>query len=232
MQFRQLNMFSDNPSIIYNNTLSENCNLLELFAGSRSIGKVGDSLGMNVFSSDIESFKNIDYATNILEFDVTKVPFIPNIIWASPPCTFFSVASIGKHWNANHTPKSNEALLGIEIAKKTIEIIKYFLNLNDNLIYFIENPRGKLRKMPFMQEFDRYTIWYCQYGDDRAKPTDIWTNSKTWIPRGICHNGNKKCHHQPAPRGSRTGTQGRIGSYERSKIPTELCFEVLKSVYK
>jgi hypothetical protein len=98
------------------------------------------------------------------------------------------------------------------------------------MVFFIENPRGMLRKMPWMQEFIRHTIWYCKYGDERAKPTDIWTNSTTWIPRPICHNGNKECHHQPAPRGSKTGTQGRKGAYERSKIPEQLCSEILKSV--
>lgn len=80
-------------------------NLLELFAGSRSIGSVGEELGMKVFSSDINNFENIDYVTDILEFDVTNVPFIPDVIWASPPCTFFSVASIGRHWYKDHTPK-------------------------------------------------------------------------------------------------------------------------------
>jgi hypothetical protein len=98
------------------------------------------------------------------------------------------------------------------------------------MVFFIENPRGMLRKMPFMQQFKRHTIWYCQYGDDRAKPTDIWTNSLTWIPRPICHNGNKDCHHQAAPRGSKTGTQGKKGSYERSIIPEQLCLEIIKSL--
>ena len=32
-------------------------NLVELFAGSRSIGKVGDKLGMNVFSVDWQTLK-------------------------------------------------------------------------------------------------------------------------------------------------------------------------------
>ena len=92
--------------------------------------------------------------------------------------------------------------------------------------------------MEWMQEFKRYTVWYCQYGDDRAKPTDIWTNSKTWIPRPECHNYkydkqgniiNKHCHHESARRGAKTGTQGKNGHYERSKIPYELCNEVLRS---
>lgn len=42
--------------------------------------------------------------------------------------------------------------------------------------WFIENPRGGLRKMRFMQGLPRYTVTYCQYGDTRMKPTDIFTN--------------------------------------------------------
>ena len=74
-------------------------NVLELYAGSRSIGKAAEELGMKVFSSDIEAFEGIDYAVNVLDFDVSKVPFKPDIIWASPPCTGFSVAAIGHHWS-------------------------------------------------------------------------------------------------------------------------------------
>ena len=78
----------------------------------------------------------------------------------------------------------------------------------------------------------------CKYGDDRAKPTDIWTNSKTWTPREECHNYkydkegnivNRHCHHESARRGAKTGTQGRKDSYNRSKIPYELCMEILQS---
>jgi hypothetical protein len=88
-----------------------------------------------------------------------------------------------------------------------------------------------------MEQLPRTTIWYCTYGDKRAKPTDIWTNNlksednlNGWQPRPQCHNGNKNCHHEPAPRGSRTGTQGLKGNYERSKIPQELCQEILISI--
>ena len=108
--------------------------LLELFAGSRSIGKEAESLGHEVFSVDIEAFEGIDYVTDINTFDVLKVPFIPDFIWASPPCTYFSVASIGKHWNKNHTPKSDNALKGVEYVKSTLEIINYFLKLKVNSI--------------------------------------------------------------------------------------------------
>ena len=122
-----------------------------------------------------------------------------------------------------------------------ISLIKEWQEVNPNIVFFIENPRGMLRHMDWMQEFNRHTVWYCQYGDDRAKPTDIWTNSKTWVPRPMCKNYkydkegniiNRHCHHESARRGAKTGTQGKAGSYERSKIPKELCEEILESIHK
>ena len=205
--------------------------VLELFAGSKSIGKVAEELGMEVFSSDIEQFGGIDYVVDILAFDYNKVPFIPDIIWASPPCTGFSVASIGTHWTGGkekYIPKTETAKLGIRIVEKTIEIISHYQKLNPNLIYYIENPRGVLRKLEVVKDLlIRNTITYCQYGYETMKPTDIWTNNKNWQPKPMCKNGDK-CHIS-APRGSKTGTQGRADSFERSKIPEELCREVLNS---
>ena len=207
--------------------------LLELFAGSRSIGKAAESLGMEVFSVDWQNFENINLAIDIGEMKTSDVPFIPDVVWASPDCTTYSIAACSTHRTNSIDPKSEYAKKCDRVNQHFINLIKEWLKVNPKMIFFIENPRGMLRKMPFMQEFKRHTIWYCQYGDDRAKPTDIWTNSKTWIPRPECHNfrnGIKHCHHESAPRGSKTGTQGRIGSYERSKIPAELCSEILKSV--
>lgn len=200
--------------------------VLELFAGSRSIGKVADRLAFDVYSSDIEQFGGIDYVTDILDFDVTKIPFKPDIIWASCPCTAFSVAAIGKNWTKigdDYIPKNPRAEFGLKLVQKTLEIIQHF----NPTYFFIENPRGMLRKMPIMADLPRHSVTYCQYGDTRMKPTDIWTNSTKWIPRPMCKNGDP-CHVS-APRGSKTGTQGLKGSYERSKIPEELCYEILKS---
>jgi hypothetical protein len=203
--------------------------VLELFAGSRSIGKVAESLGMEVFSVDWEQYEGINLSKDIGELTLNDVPFVPDFIWASPDCTTYTIAAISHHRNGTE-PKSEYAKKCDIVNQHFISLIKKWLKINPNMVFFIENPRGMLRKMPWMQEFTRHTIWYCVYGDERAKPTDIWTNSKTWIPRPVCKNGNKDCHHQPAPRGSKTGTQGRKGSYERSKIPQELCFEVLNTL--
>jgi len=202
---------------------------LELFAGSRSFSKVAKEKNHEVFTTDIEQFGDINYVVDILNFDYKEIPYIPDIIWASPPCTGFSVASIGHHWTGGknaYIPKTETAELGIELVKKTLRIIKYYKNKNPNLIYYIENPRGVLRKLKLLDDVPfHHTITYCQYGDTRMKPTDIWTNDKNWTPRPMCKNGDK-CHVS-APRGSKTGTQGLKGSYDRSKIPSDLFKEIL-----
>ena len=212
----------------------KNMNILELFSGSRSIGKVGSDRSHNVFSSDFHDFKDTDYVVDILEFDISKVPFIPDMIWASPPCESFSVASIGRHWIKGEvfSPKTENAKQGVKILMKTMEIIQKFKEINPNLIWYVENPRGKMRKSPHWANVEHKlnTVTYCQYGDDRMKPTDIWNNNSNWSSRDMCKNG-MPCHIS-APRGSSTGTQGRSSYYDRSKIPQQLCEEIIKSTEK
>lgn len=201
-------------------------NVLELFAGSRSIGKVAEARGHQVFSTDIEPFDGIDYVADILMFDPDIVPFKVDMIWASPPCTGFSVAAIGHHWTGGkgaYIPKTDTARLGIQLLRETLHLIHTI----QPSVWFIENPRGVMRKMPELSPYLRRTVTYCQYGDTRMKPTDIWTNSASWSPRPMCKNGDS-CH-EPAPRGSKTGTQGLANNYERSKIPAELCTEIIKA---
>ena len=217
----------------------ENLKLVELFAGSRCVGKAGEELGMKVFSADWQPFDNIDFVGDIENMKISDVPFVPDVVWASPDCTTYTIAAISTHRNGTE-PKSDYAKKCDQVNRYFISLIKQWLEINPNLKFYIENPRGMLRKMTFMQEFKRHTVWYCQYGDDRAKPTDIWTNLKNWKPKEMCRNykydkdGNiidKHCQHESARRGAKTGTQGKKGHYERSKIPNELCVEVLSSLF-
>ncbi len=212
-------------------------NVLELFAGSRSVGKTAESLGMNVFSVDWDNYEGVNLVVDIGTMTKDVIPFVPSIVWASPDCTTYTIAAISTHRNGVE-PKSDYAKKCDEVNQHFINLIKEWLVINPDMVFFIENPRGMLRHMPFMHEFKRHTVWYCQYGDDRAKPTDIWTNSKTWEPKPMCRNYkydkqglviDKHCHHQSARRGAKTGTQGRDGSYNRSKIPYQLCLEILNS---
>ena len=205
--------------------------VLELFAGSRSIGKVADELEYEVFSVDINNFEGIDLVKDIEFLTKEDIPFIPDVIWASPPCTTYSIAAISHHRDMGK-PKTDFASKSDRLVLNTLRLIKEY-----DCKYFIENPRGYLRKMHFMLGVPKTTVWYCTYGDIRAKPTDIWSNhiyslfnENGWKPRPMCFNGNTNCQHQPAPRGSRTGTQGMKNNYERSKVPYELCKEILLSI--
>jgi len=203
--------------------------ILELFAGSRSVGKIAEKLNYEVCSVDIKHFENIDIIKDIEFLTVKDLPWNPDVIWASPPCTTYSIAAISHHRNGP-IPKT-------EFAEKSDRLILNTLKLINEIgcIFYIENPVGMLRKMNFMKELHRATITYCSYGDMRMKPTDIWSNNiwglrneNGWMPRPMCFNGNKKCHHESAPRGSKTGTQGLSNSYERSKIPEQLVLEILR----
>ena len=205
--------------------------ILELFAGSRSFAKVAEEYGHETYTTDIEPFDKIDQVCNIFDFNIElmKQEFgVPDVIWASPPCTCFSVASISTHWTGGkcaYIPKTKAALDAQEIVARTIWLIKAL----EPKYFYIENPRGVLRKLDVIKDerFIRHTVWYCQYGDLRAKPTDIWTNDYIWEPKPVCKNGNPDCHHERAPRGSKTGTQGLSGSYNRSKVPAFLCEEII-----
>ena len=200
--------------------------VLELFAGTRSIGKAFEAAGHKVVSIDWDKqFQDIDLYADIGQLTAQQIielcGGVPDVIWASPDCTTYSVAAMNKHRtkesNGNLTPKTDYAKQCDQINAHVIELIKEL----KPRFYFIENPRGGMRKMWFMQDIPRYTVTYCQYGDSRQKPTDIWTNHPDPRFKPPCKPGSP-CH-TPAPRGSSTGTQGLKNKVERARIPQELC---------
>lgn len=212
--------------------------ILELHAGSRSIGRAAEKLGHEVFSVDWQQFEGIDLVIDIEMLTISEVPWIPDLIWTAPDCTTYSIAAISHHRDGTK-PISEYAKKCDLVNLNVLSLIRDFTKLNKNLIWYIENPRGMMRKMPWMVGLAKSTIWYCQYGDDRAKPTDIWSNNlyslfnpKGWNPKPQCYNNNPNCHHEKAPRGSKTGTQGLNGSYERSQYPEELCIEIINATAK
>jgi hypothetical protein len=204
--------------------------VLELFAGTRSIGKSFEKRGHEVFSVEWnKGFENINLYIDVGKLTAEEILGKfgkPDVIWASPDCATFSVAAISHHrrkdpQSGNLIPISDYAKFCDEVDQHVIVLIK---QLNPKY-YFIENPHGGMRKMSWMKGLPRYTVTYCQYGDTRMKPTDIWTNHPN--PRFLppCKNGDR-CH-TPAPRGARTGTQGLAGSVMRSIIPEALCEHIV-----
>lgn len=133
---------------------------LELFAGSRSFGTVAEYYGYDVFSVDWEKYEGIDLAIDIEEMHISDVPFVPDVVWASPDCTTYTIAAISHHRNGSE-PKSEYAKKCDKVNQHFLKMIETWLTYNPNLVFFIENPRGMLRKMPWMQDFKRHTVWYC-----------------------------------------------------------------------
>ena len=199
-------------------------NVLELFCGTKSISKAFVEVGFRSVTLDNISESSPDICMDILEWDYKQSDLLkkyqPTVIWASPPCGGFSLASVYRNWMKQgevRTPVTERAVLAIKLVKKAIEIIKYF----QPDYWFIENPRAMLRVQPFMKGLPRQTITYCQYGDKRMKPTDIWGIFPKDFPIRIC--GPRRSCHVAAPRGSTTGTQG-MGTIEGGRIPYQFCY--------
>jgi hypothetical protein len=207
--------------------------VFDFFAGTGSSTQAFKDAGHTVISfeldSSFEATENVDVMILNAKDLIAKYGQ-PDFVWASPPCTAFSVASMGHHWasgGANPVPKTEAALVAQKLVQHTIALLQ---DLNPQYGFLIENPRGMLRKMPFMEALQRQTITYCTYGDSRMKPTDLWGVVKNWTPRKPCKNG-WPCH-EAAPRGSKTGTQGIKGAKDRSRIPYSLGEELLKAISK
>lgn len=204
--------------------------VLELFAGTRSIGKAFEARGHEVYSIDwCHDFDNIDWYADIgmiTAQDIICRFGVPDVIWASPDCTTFSIAAISHHRRKDYL--TGDLVPVSDYAKECDIIDKNVLRLIRDLepcLWFIENPRGGMRKMSWMKNLPRYTVTYCQYGDVRQKPTDIWTNHPNPQFKPPCKPG-APCH-EAAPRGSRTGTQGLL-KVDRSRIPQALCEHIVR----
>ena len=204
--------------------------VLELFAGNGVISNAFRERGHEAYTVDWNDSLSLSLCADISKLQKEDVLDLcgghPDIIWASPDCTTYSVAGIGNHRRMN--PYTYELEPISEYATFCDGCNKHLIDLIHDLhptYFFIENPRGGLRTMPFMVGIPRYTVTYCQYGEERMKPTDIWTNHPN--PRFMppCKNGDS-CHVR-TPRHSRVGTQALRNPLERAKIPELLCNHIV-----
>lgn len=168
--------------------------------------------------------------TGAIVHDITDVPGLigrlegwrPDVILSSPPCNSFSTMTMGRMWTPDGEPKHPTAVLGRAAVEATLRLIVAL----DPDYFVIENPRARLRSLPLLAGIPRVTVWYCRFGEQRAKPTDLWYRLPRALerqlddPRYRCANGNPD--HLAAPRGSSTGTQGGFTREESYRIPQPL----------
>jgi hypothetical protein len=213
---------------------------LDLFSGTGSATRYfRESDKWEVVGIDKNPNLESDIESDVLNFDVNEVNESVDFVWASPPCKSFSVANIYNNWSLKskdlRLPKSKKALKGVELVFYTLYIIE---NLNPTY-WFLENPRGGLRKIIGEPQADERrsnmpdrcspgTVTYCQFGDDRMKPTDLWGVHPESFEYPFCSKG-ADCHNS-ATRGSDEGTQGRNKGADRWRVPDGLAKAVFDAV--
>jgi len=205
-------------------------NVLELFSGTGSVGKACDKIGWNKVSVDL--LLPADHKVDIMDFDYKQYDKdYFDIIWASPPCVFYSklqdgwIGRMRKGEIFTKEVQEKEMKEADELVKKSLEIINYF----NCKYWFIENPQtSKLKNRDIMKGLSYYDVDYCMYSDwGYRKRTRIWTNKKDWKGKlcdGNCGNMVGSLHKTNLGNTERINIVNgkRYTRHDRYRVPEDL----------
>lgn len=198
---------------------------LDLFSGKEGFSAAAkEADGWEVVTVDNNPDFDPDVCADILDLHWSDLPRA-HVVTAGPPCPAFSVGG-------NHAHIDTDGIAISDFGKESLLLANYGRGLAAALTdawYIVENPMGGLRS--FWGEPD-YHVWYCQYGHNAAKPTDLWGRlPDTFTPRS-CANSSPFCDHDRATRGTNhSGTQdSSLTPAERAKVPYELSKAILEAV--
>lgn len=166
-------------------------NFVELFSGSGTLTQEFQRAGHNVFSIDIRRRKGKcepHLRKDILDMARSDIPFDKiDVLWLSPPCDVWSYAAGSTHWTKEGLPKTEKCMQHLHILEKSLAVIQEC----SPELFFIENPRGRLRFYPRFLDFlikhhaTTKTLTLSSYGFPSTKPTNIFTNAKRYTPKEL-----------------------------------------------
>ena len=199
--------------------------LLELFSGTGSVGNYARILNIDVTSLDRDLPADIQIDIMDWDYRTAYEPHHFDIIWASPPCTEYSVA---KTVGVRDIEGSNK------VVQRTLDIIEYL----HPKFWIIENPQtGKLKEQLMMYGLPYDDVDYCKYGMPYRKRTRLWNNIDEWTPRPLCKrdcnsmNETRMRHNEIAQRGpGKAHSENRQRLTQLYTVPSQLIIEILVKI--
>jgi len=198
--------------------------MLDLFSGLGGASRaMQEDEKWEVITVDINPKFNPTICADILELtpkDFKKYGHF-DLIWASPPCTYFSIARQPPSWRIENglppLPEHKECAHAVYLIFHTL----YIINALEPDWWFLENPKGFLRSILGKPAG---TVDYCQYGHEYKKPTDLWgKHPPSFIYKRCKGNG---CHHIPTPNSWPT----LRNPAKRAEVPYDLSKAIKESV--
>ena len=183
-------------------------NVLDLFAGLGGFSQAfEESPRWDVTTVEIDPSFDPDVTADVFDLRPSDFDAEYDVVLASPPCTEFSPA---QNLNGEHDPDGD----AIGLVYHTLGIIHGI----DPEYWVMENPRGRLRSVIGRP---RQTVTYCQYGEERMKPTDLWGAHPPGFIGRSCDYGDR-CHINTREGSNAARDAGYDTAAKRSKVPYEL----------
>ncbi len=187
-------------------------------------------------SLDIDPDCKATWTCDVMDWDAWKdmTPGRYDFIWASPPCTMYSIAR-----SRAKTPRDLES--ADRVVQRTLDIIFHLAPLG----WLMENPQtGYLRTRDVVVGLPFREVTYCKYSDGvnhrYRKCTRLWGVLPTFVPRRVCLPSSPcelakdtKRHPTVAQRFERTRDTGaRMTLNMLYSMPKPLCDDIAKAAWE
>jgi len=214
--------------------VSRHC--LDLFAGLGGFSQAfADHPDWTVTTVDIRERFDPDIQADVLDLRPSDFDREFAVVLVGHPCTYFTTVRRTTKggdpaWDG-YRPQTDGARDHLAMVYHSVGLVRGL----DPDYWFLENPRGTLRSIWKKPEC---TVWYCQYGHEYAKPTDLWGDHPRRFRPETCHYGNDRCGHVRTQSykehgGGSDNRQGLLTENdpaERAKVPYGLSAAIREAV--